>query len=397
MTSTGRAPAVARRRAAALAVSAAVPVALVTLLDHRGVHAVRSLLVPGAGLYDEHLALGLACTLAAVLATVAWLRWGTDWLLLAVVLGSCVVAAALATPDHVVALVRPSAHEFPLVVLVVMALSWVRLTGARYGLHWPARTRARLSPVDRCRAVAIAALAGAPGPDAGFPGADVRRRAERVGLVARGRRGGDPYRVDHAHARAALALTGRLDAPALARLADDARRSVAGVPASEPGLVRLLDATLAAAALDRLGDGAAGARWTQALRDRFPLRRGHRPACLWTPLAVPLAHADPWEQAAATAVAHAAGWCGAADWDALRQTTLGAAARGSGRTADERLIAAGRVWTTLVDDEPARRLLARPTVGRDPLAAALDALARHYADTRPRAAHAATALAGGTP
>jgi hypothetical protein len=54
---------------------------------------------------------------------------------------------------------------------------------------------------------------------------------------------------------------------------------------------------------------------------------------------------------------------------------LGAASRGVSRPDDERLIAAGRVWLAFVDDEVAARVLARPTVGADPLAVALDRLA----------------------
>ncbi|HYD08544.1 MAG TPA: hypothetical protein VEA78_00470, partial [Acidimicrobiales bacterium] len=53
----------------------------------------------------------------------------------------------------------------------------------------------------------------------------------------------------------------------------------------------------------------------------------------------------------------------------------GAAARGTAHRADERMIAASRIWAGLVGDEAAARILARPTVRRDELAIALDTFA----------------------
>ena len=42
----------------------------------------------------------------------------------------------------------------------------------------------------------------------------------------------------------------------------------------------------------------------------------------------------------------------------------------------ERLIAAARIWLTMVDDREAARIIDRPTVRHDPMAVALDLLAR---------------------
>ena len=89
-----------------------------------------------------------------------------------------------------------------------------------------------------------------------------------------------------------------------------------------------------------------------------------------------------WEHAAATALARSAGWVGDEDWTALRARVLGAAARGAAAPRDDRLIAAGRLWLACVDDDQAVRILARPTVGRDPLAGALDAVARRVRAAR---------------
>jgi hypothetical protein len=368
-----------RRRWLALGVTALVPIALTLGFGHRGAHMARSILVPGAGLYDERLAAGLALTALAVVATIAWLRWGVDWSLAAVIVLAVVVSGLLAEDAHPAAELQQAAHEFPLVVLVLGALGWARSLVRRVPLVNRIRLRPRqraLPPVDRCRAAAIAALAGAPVDLATIEAPDVAARARRIGLVARGRRGGDPFRVDHAHARAALALTGRLDDEQLARFRSDAAASWAGVPCSEPGWVRLLDGTLAALAT---GDAV---RWRELLDGSLQLRRGHRPAWVWTPLGIAAARADEWEHAAATALARANHWIGDADWIAIRQRALGAAARGTANRADERLIAAARIWVALVDDEVAARVLARPTVRHDGVAIALDAFAHRTAAER---------------
>jgi hypothetical protein len=373
---------------AVAALSIAVPLVLVLAGGHRGVHAARNLLVPGAGLYDHaHLPLGLAFTAAFVVATVGWVRWGVDWPVPIVVIAAAVTSSALTSSSDQPLTVARSAHEFPLIVLVVGAVTWVRHGLARIGLGRGRRSSGRrqleaLAPVERCHAVAISCLADGAGPvlaDA-VTSPDVARRARRIGFIARGRRGGDPFRVDHAPARAARSLCGLLDDDERSRFALDAAAGIDGVPCSEPGWARLLDATLAAMALRRAGDEDAARRWSAALAGRWARRRRHRPAAAWSPLGVPLSHAAPWEHAAATAIAHAAGWCDDDDWPALRRSALAAAARSTRRPHDERLVAAGRIWVTQVDDEVAARVLARPTIGDDPVAAALDHLARRLRD-----------------
>ena len=203
--------------------TALLPVVLAVGFGHAGQHMARSVLVPGAGLYDERPAIGLALTALFVVATVAWLRWGIDWSVLLVVVLAVVVSGLLAETGHPSEDVAAAAHEFPLVILVLAAYAWLRgvvrkLPLPRIRLR-PERTE--LPPVDRCRAVAVGALAGVAVDGADAP--DVAERARRINLVARAR-AGEPFQVDHAHARAALALTGRLDAVGLERLRADARR-----------------------------------------------------------------------------------------------------------------------------------------------------------------------------
>ena len=92
-------PRLGLRRGIVLGASLAVPIALVFGLGHRGVHMMRSMVVPGAGLVGSNNLLAAACLLAAVGATVAWVRWGMDWLLAAVVVGA-VVASGLVSDAH---------------------------------------------------------------------------------------------------------------------------------------------------------------------------------------------------------------------------------------------------------------------------------------------------------
>jgi len=394
----------ARRRWVVGAAVAALPLLLWALGGHAGVHAARSLLVPGAGLAEAQPALGALFAGAAVAATVAWLRWGTDWALVLVVAGAMAASAAWGSGDHGDDVVRRAAHEFPLVVLIAAGIGWARATlGGVPGFGWLAGRRvaedhvtalADLPPVDRCRAVAVAALAGDVTDEhrAAVTAHDVAERARRVGLAARFRTGGDPFRTDHAPARAALALVGLLAPEAAARFVADARRHPVGVPASEPTWVRTLDGTLAALALERLGDHEAPSRWASALAGPLADRRGHRPSWWWSPLGLAAGRCLDWEHAAATALARERDWIDDADWARLRRRVLGAAARGSSRRDDERLIAAGRIWLALVDDPAADRIVARPTVRHDPLAVALDAHARHL-----RAARTPLATGGPTP
>lgn len=392
MTSTRR---LARRRVVATVVSLTIPTVLVLAGGHRGTHAARSLLFPGAGLLGERTVIAAVLAVAAVAATVAWLRWGIDWAAAVVWLGAAAVSFAVTPTSHPPAAVptAAAAHEFPLVVLVVGALSWLRAVTHRLpGASRLAARRAarrdrhgladveRLGPVGRSRCAALVALAEADEAVVVAAGTgDVpRRRARRVALAARGRTTG-ALDADHAHMRAALALTGGLDGDAAGRLVDECRRRAAGVPCSEPGWVRPLDGTLAALAVARLGHADVAARWGATLDGPLGLRRGHRPAWWWAPLGVGAGAAPAWEHATATGLARAAGWIGDDDWASLRPRALGAAARGTARPDDERLVAAGRLWLAFVADETATRVLARPTVRHDPLAVAIDLVARRLA------------------
>jgi hypothetical protein len=374
---------VRRRRLWSLLISGLIVVGLPVGFGHRGVHAVRSLLVPGAGLYNHrHALLGATFTLAAIAATVCWIRWGMDWLVGAVVVASMVAAAILAYQDHPVAVTPISAaHEFPLVILVMGALSSAQLAWRRsvFGRRYHARTsvagRTELTGIEQCRIASISKLAGADVAVDLNAGA-LEKRCRRVGVAARFRFRGDPMRADHAHVRTALMLTGHLDESADQNFRADAARALGGVPSSEPGWTRLLDGTLAACALEQAGERNVWDRWSATLNGSLQLRNQQRPGSVWTPLDLRGPRADTWEHAAATAIAHAAGGLlHTNDWTALRKRTLAAAARGNSIVDDERLVAAGRIWLTMVEDEEARRVLGRVTIHLDSLAVALDAMA----------------------
>jgi hypothetical protein len=322
-----------------------------------------------------------------------------DWLLFTVVVASMALSARFASSSNSSALHVNAAHEFPLVMLVAGALAWLRLAWQRTPIgRWWRRHRIHRavvpSVVEQSRAVALVALVAAnttttttttksstttttnsSGIDDNAVAAWTTR-CRRVALASRARFTGSPLRTDHAHVRTALSLTGRLPSAELERFKQDAQQSLLGVPCSEPGWLRLLDATLAAFALDRLGDLDAGERWRVALHGPLALRHGHRPGSFWTLAALAGPRAAPWEHAAATGLARAAGWLDDdRDWFALRTRAFGAAARGNSIADDERLVAAGRIWLALVPDEQASRILRRVTLTHDPIAVALGAVA----------------------
>jgi hypothetical protein len=359
-----------------------------------------NLVLPGAGLFGVDVVAAVLFVVASIVALVAWLRWGVDWTVVVLVVAA-IAASALAVQDGPSGLaavtqlppVQRSAHEFPLVLLLVGVLSRLgRIVRRLPPVAAVQRRRAARSDgfaalgdlpvVDRCRAASLATLAGVPHGDDGdvvvtaIRRPDVADRARRIGMIARGRFGGDPFRVDHAHSRAALALTGQLDDAALARFAADAEATSARVPCSEPGWVRPLDASLAAAALHTVGRPDAVADLRALFANELRLRRGHRPAWWWTVLGFSGGSCPAWEQGASTGVARALGAVGDADWQAVRTRALGAAARGTRDPHDERLIAAARVWLAFVVDEVAAPIISRPTVRHDPLAVALDRLAQ---------------------
>jgi hypothetical protein len=387
-----------KRRWIAVALGTALSVGLPLFFGHRGTHIALNLFLPGAGLFGVNTIGAIAFVTLTVLALAAWMRWGLDWPLLGL-LAAAMVVCALAVHDappplRAVAASPPiqrSSHEFPLVIIIVGTLSRLgRVLRRLPGVAALQRRRAaradglgalgRLEVVDRCRTASIAALAATTTPDAApladaVTAPDVVRRARRIGVVARGRLGGDPLRVDHAHARSALALTGQLDPARRDRFVGDGERTIAGVPCSEPGWIRPLDASLAAATLQRIGRPDPSPRLRAFYSAHLRLVRGHRPAAWWTPLGIPVGRCATWEHAASTGIARALGALGDEDWAALRTRALAAAARGTRDPHDERLIAAARVWLALVDDPPAAAIMSRPTVRHDPLAVALDRLA----------------------
>src|SRR5204862_3526517 len=87
-----------RRRWLALSAIAVVAAVLPVVFGHRGLHAAMNIFVPGAGLYGKYWVAGIAITILAVAATVAWLRWGVDWAVVATLLLAMVVSSALARP-----------------------------------------------------------------------------------------------------------------------------------------------------------------------------------------------------------------------------------------------------------------------------------------------------------
>ena len=383
------------RRAIVIVVSLVVPLVLVVGLGHRGVHMARNIVFPGAGLIDERPLAALAFAGAAIAATVAWVRWGVDWSVLVVVMVSTAAAGALASSDAHAASeqISRSAHEFPLVIIVASGITWLRSVAGRVpGLRHLQGRRVRtmdglgdidrLSVVDRCRCGAIAALAELDhGVErdrvmASLEHPDIARRARRVGLVARGRRGGDPFRVDHAHARAALRP--RRSVPA---------RIVTAVHRRRGRCTR-------GCARQRTGLGATARRDARRSCPRScrRCRRG------------PTMDADAaWCDVAATRSSSGllvdadrrVCWVGArlgacCDGRHLprdgmdRRRRLGRPARrrcsapqraGIRVRDDERLIAAGRVLLAGLDDPQAAAIVARPTVRHDPIAVALDRLA----------------------
>ncbi len=390
-----------RRRRRTFAVLLAADISIVALIrtSHRGTHIAESVIFPGAGLFENYRLLSVGFALAVVAATVAWMSWGADWLVGAVWVAALVATVLLAQRGQPVVrgVAQPlrGSHEFPLVMAVIAAVAWTksvlaRLPGVRQFRRARQRRRDELgrsaaSVVDTCRAASIAALAisaGAAGVDVtghrlAITDARVQRRARRVGAIARWRFTGDPLRADQAHIRTALWLWGELSDDQAAGFVAEAGRRLAGVPASEAGWVRPVDAVLAAVALDE--HGVQTPRWPAMLHDRWSLRNGHRPAWCYEPLGLVAGACPPWEHATLGALCRTRGWVGDADWAAVRRTVLGGAARHDGDAHDERLVAAGRLWLAYVDDEQARQVIGRRSVGTDRIAVALSQLARAVA------------------
>ena len=279
---------------------------------HRGTHAVQNLVVPGVGLIEVSWWLAAATFVLLVGGLVLWLRWGAG-------VGPPHRHRAVdggrrgAQPrGHGTPGTMAATHEFPIVALLVSALTW--LASAWRSLPWIGRFRRRpvaprqasdLAPQERCQLAVLISLTadrhdGDARADAALIDDEVVRRARRIDVVARGRLVTPPLTVDHGPARAALLALGCLDPSARSRLLDEAAGAPGGVPASEPGWVRLLDGSLVAVALWQAGDRGGLTRWKTMLDGPLALRRGHRPQAWWTPFGLRVGTAPAWEHATAT-------------------------------------------------------------------------------------------------
>jgi len=351
---------------------------------------VRTVVLPGLPFLEWHLPLGLVTIAAALAAVGAWLRWGTDWLPLLVVT-VCLGLAAFVMPLHHAhdspAHVVQASHEFTVVLIVFAFVAQLRLLIARLpggdrlrrhlaeGLFFPAADTARAAAIDLLRDPASTAAR------LSLHDERLYKRAARISAWARFRFKTADLHGAHAPLRAALSLCDALGAGREAALRTESRLRLAGVPDSEPTWVRLLDGTLAALALDHLGESECVNRWRATFDVRFALRHGRRPAALHAPTMLSLGTARVWEHAAATALAHRAGWIDAADWPHLRPRCLGAAAGSRSDPDTLRLVAAGRLWANLTEDEEAATILARRTLGDEPVALALEGLSQSRAAT----------------
>ncbi len=368
---------ISHKRYTALLAFVVVDVILIFGFGHRGVHAFRSLLLPGAGLYNHaYLWLGIFFTVVAFSATIAWLQWGTDVILVMVVLASVVTSAILSSSQHNAIDVQVSAHEFPLIVIVAGAASWVRMMFGKRGSirrhHLSSdigfQNLNSLPPVERCQAVSVARLAGV---EVSYVQDDIVKRAQRINFWSRGHMGSHPFFQYHASARTAQVLSSPGNPDERQSFIQECKNSSSGVILSEPTWCRLLDGTLTAIALKRLGEHQPLALWQSYMTDHFYVQRHHRPTAVWAPLAIRMTHASPWEHAAAMALAYAEGITNEQDWEMLKKSALGAAARGAKNPHDQRLVAAGRIFARAVHDDLSLRILNKPTLGSDPLAHAL--------------------------
>ncbi len=181
-----------RRRWLALGIAAALSIVLPLVSGHRGTHMAMNLLLPGAGLFGVHTLAAIGFVLLAIAALGLWLRWGMDWTVVMVLIAA-MVASAIAVHDHTATALAPqrSAHEFPLVILIVGALV------ARRTLVAPV-------PADRR---APSASGGAPSwverarPRRSLPGGEHRRARRRRHRRRRHRTRHPPPRPARRHRR----------------------------------------------------------------------------------------------------------------------------------------------------------------------------------------------------
>src|SRR3954466_2748962 len=114
---------------------------------HRGTHAVQNLAVPGAGLIEVSWWLAAATFVLLVGGLVLWLRWGAEWVPLTIIVLSTGGAALLGRAGHGAPTTMAATHEFPIVALLVSALTW--LASAWRSLPWIGRFRTRpLAPLQ---------------------------------------------------------------------------------------------------------------------------------------------------------------------------------------------------------------------------------------------------------
>jgi len=133
---------------------------------HRGTHALQNLVVPGVGLIEVSWWLAAATFVLLVGGLVLWLRWGADWVPLTSIVLSTVGAALLSSAGHGTPATMAATHEFPVVALLVSALTW--LASAWRSLPWIGSFRKRpvaprpasdLPPQERCQLVVLHSLA----------------------------------------------------------------------------------------------------------------------------------------------------------------------------------------------------------------------------------------------
>ncbi len=361
-----------------------------------------STVVPGFGLWGDYRVLSILFLVAVPVLLVAWLRWGTDWLLLGVWAAAPVLTFILFPTGHVhpEAVAQPrvfiAAHEVTWVMAVFALVYWIGLYIRRIPivdrlLSMFQRPRPQglaalphLPVVERARAIGFLGLAHRAGADVPLEEAraalqlpDVRKYARRVALAGRARFGGNPLARDHAHIRAARLLVDEGTPREAALAAAEAERSSLAAIPSEPGWVRLVDSTLMCAALAAHGHDAAVEAWRGSLDEWFALHKGKRPSSRHTALGFAPFNAQPWEHAAAGAVLLAHGWIDPEpEWQTVKRQALGAVGRGGRVVVDKRAVAAGRCWAVQVGDEDTLSLLARISPAtNDPIAVALEALA----------------------
>lgn len=356
--------------------------------DERTLAVVRSIVLPGLPFLEWSLPAGILTVCITLFAVFAWLRWGMDWLPLAVMF-VCVGIAALFMPVHHAHLadvhhrlrVLTASHEFAIVLVLFGLVSRIKQILKRIpgigGLRRLMPEALTFPAVDVAREMVVRLYSGVEhGAVAGdLPLTSLLARARRVNAWARFRLQGDCLRLAHAPLRAMMLQAGMLNPTQTQAFVSECRQSLSGVPDSEPTWVRPLDGMLAALALDALGEDDAIERWMKVFETRFPLQHGRRAGAMHSPSMITIGTCPLWQHAASSAIARQKGWLRADDdWAHLRAKCLGAAASGGSDAESLRFIAAGRLWAKLTNDSEATEILERRTLTGDSLAEAFDSL-----------------------